>query len=950
MKTIKHFVFLLFLLLNCSLFAQTGIKGVVKDKLTGETLIGANVKIVGIAGKGASTSLDGDFQIILNPGNYKLEVSYVSYKTKLIEVTIVQNKMLEIVVAMESESNLIETIDIVETRITYSENAVINEIKEEDQVVSGMSGSEIQKTSMRDASEVARRIPGVTVVDNRFVVVRGLSERYNGVLLNNALAPSVETDAKSFSFDLVPSQSIDRFLIYKSPSADLPGEFSGGLVKIYTKNFPQQDNIYGGYSISYRGGTTGERFNQNKPDKKDWMGLGKQSRLLPSDFPKSVRDVSNPQELQDLGRSLENNWGHSALNASSDHRFNLGINKIWQDSIGKRKLGMVTAINYTNSWQYMLSHRYDYNTYDEINNASDTVFAYGDSLYQRQYRFGALSNWGYKSGNTTLDFRNLFNQIAMTETALRGGVNIEEGQDRQEASYRYNQRSILSSQLTGKHVLLENVNGDALDVIDWTLGYSLAQRDDPDWKRIRYTRPSGTTDPFSAYIPFSAQPFFMGRLFLAMTEKIYVGAANYEHVFISHDKDGVVKEFKPKIKVGTYLENKNREFSVRNIGYAASNFFNFDWNIPYSSIDSIFKPENIHQTTGLRIDEDTKLSDSYKARNELRSFYLMGTLPFNRLTVVGGARYEDNTQFLTTGTITNQPIDTNYQIKRLLPSLNVAYHLIKDTMLLRLAYGRTLNRPEFRELAPLTFYDFVFNAIYSGNPNLKTPIIDNLDFRWELYPNAGEMVSVGAFYKKFINPIELYFSPGVGSGGTRSFNYGNALSAISYGVEIDARKSLQKTKIKFIQDLTIVANATYIVSKIQLSEDEINTGVNSKRPMMGQSPYIINGGLYYHNDSLDLSVSLLYNRIGERIVIVGIPGIPEVYEMPRNIFDITITKGIGKYVDIRFSIQDIFNNEFLLLQDANNDGKLNRENDQRMQTFKRGTYFTFGFIFNLNKE
>jgi len=167
-------------------------------------------------------------------------------------------------------------------------------------------------------------------------------------------------------------------------------------------------------------------------------------------------------------------------------------------------------------------------------------------------------------------------------------------------------------------------------------------------------------------------------------------------------------------------------------------------------------------------------------------------------------------------------------------------------------------------------------------------------------------------------------------------------------VELDVRKSLLNfTKIKFINDLSIVANASFIKSKILLADADLNTGVSNERPLMGQSPYIINGGLYYQNDSIDLAVSVMYNVIGKRIAIVGIPGVPEVWEMPRNVLDLTITKGIGKYVDFRFSIQDIFNQSFLLLQDANNDGVLEREVDQKMQSYKRGTYFTFGITVNL---
>jgi outer membrane receptor protein involved in Fe transport len=417
----------------------------------------------------------------------------------------------------------------------------------------------------------------------------------------------------------------------------------------------------------------------------------------------------------------------------------------------------------------------------------------------------------------------------------------------------------------------------------------------------------------------------MGRLFLEMNENIWMGAANYEHRFLFKDKTGVIKKFQPTLKVGTYLENKSREFSIRNIGYAPSSIFTFDWNLANLPIDSLFIEENINSTTGMKLDEDTKGADSYKAENKLRSYYAMVRLPFTkRWNLSAGLRIEDNTQILRSNEITGDTVNVEYHIVRGLPSGNLSYHIIEDTLLLRAGYGKTLNRPEFRELAPLSFYDFVFNAIYTGNPELETPSIDNMDFRAEWYPNAGEMISAGFFYKKFFNPIEIYFVPGVGSGGTRSFTYDTFLSRFS-----------------------LVANASFIKSKVELSEADAQTGVDATRPMMGQSPYIINAGIYYEDPKSGWSINLLYNRIGERIVIVGIPGIPEVYEMPRNLLDLTISKNIGKYASIRLSANDIFNNKFVLLQDANNDDKLDIDTDQVMQFYRRGSYFTAGFTFRI---
>lgn len=926
---------------SLNLYSQSGIKGIVKDKGTSETLIGANIIVDSLDNVGASAGLDGDYSITLSPGIYSVTCTYVGYVPKTLKVTVTTGKYTEINFVLESVSIEIGPFEVKSTKIEGTTAAVVAEKKNEDQVVEVMGGEDIKKGVYNTTADVARKIPGVTVVDNRFVIVRGLTERYNAVMINNALAPSLETDVKSFSFDVIPSSVIEKFKIFKSPSPDLPGEFAGGAIQLFTTSMPENSGLRVSYSTGFRSGTTGNMFSSNTGYSKDWLGLGLKDRDFPEGFPGNVRNSSTPADQM----ILPNNWAYDIVKADLDQRFSFGLFHKW--TIGKHgNLGTVTSVNYSNTNQFFESNRLDYNTYDIINQASDTIFYYKDSIFQKQARVGLLHNWSFNHKNFRIDFRNILNQTGTNETALRNGPNIEEGTDRKEYSYRYNQRTLYTGQLGGSYYWEKNEI--KTDEIDATIGYSLARRNDPDWKRVRYTRQYQSEDPYIAYIPFSAQPFFMGRLFIDMNEDIKMAAANYEHTFLFSDKDGAIKTFQPKIKAGFYFENKDRSFSIRNIGYAPSNLFQFNWNLAFLPVDSLFLPQHVNVANGFKLDEDTKKSDNYIASNYLRSYYVMGVIPFNKhFNLTGGLRVEDNIQSLYSGTVSGDTVIVENHIVSPLPSANFVYK-INDTLQFRLAYGKTINRPEFRELAPLAFYDFVFNSIYSGNDSLATPSIHNFDFRTEYYPTTTEMISLGFFYKKFINPIEMYFVPGVGSGGTRSFSYQNSPSAISYGIELDIRKSFASTKIPFIRDLTLVANFSYIKSKIQLNEEGKVTGLDATRPMMGQSPYILNTGLYYQNDSIGLGVSVMFNRIGERVVIVGIPDIPEVYEMPRNLLDIAISQRINKYITIRFTIQDVLNQKFVLLQDANGDGKLDIKTDQQMQYFKRGSYYTLGFQFALD--
>ncbi len=950
----KIFVFTLFFAsLTLFSFSQTGkITGTIKDITTGEILIGATVMIEGTT-KGSSVDVMTEKYVLenLSAGKYNLVARYVSYKDTLLQnIEIKSGQTLQLDIQLTNTGFTLEGATVIGEKKETGTTILVEEIKDADGVVVGTTSEDIKKGSDRDGAEVARRLPGVTVIDGRFIMVRGLSERYNAVLLNNALTPSLETDVKSFSFDLIPSQMIDKFLIFKSPTPDLPGEFAGGAIKIYTKNIPDSNMLSVGYSSGFRQGTTLQPFHKAQGAKTDWLGFDNSYRELPSDFPKNVRDISDADKLSEVGKSLNNNWSYNSEKAPIDHRLNIQFGNRFEKMIKEKDklvIGSITSLNYSNTYFTQINNQLDYNIYDTVMHVSDTVFNYIDTVSRNQSRVGILHNWGFKYKGHTIDFKNTFNQTGTNELTIRSGTNHEEGSDRRDYSFRNNQRTIYSGQLNGAHVIKPNVTE-----VDWTLGYSLTRRKDPDWKRARYTRPLDTEEPFAAYVSTTANPFFLGRLFMDLNEDIMMGAANFEHTFADSNKlyndKGNLKKQLPKIKAGVYYENKERQFSVRNIGYAPANIFGFDWNLIYKPIDSLLTDENINSGNGFEIDEDTKASDSYRASNRLLAGYVMGSIPVTeKLYLVGGVRIENNIQTLHSNEANGDTVIVENNITNFLPSANLAYNFT-DTCLIRFAYGRTLNRPEFRELAPLYFYDFVFNSIISGNDSLKTPHIDNFDLRYEVYPSATEFFSIGLFYKKFVHPIESYFSPGVGSGGTRSFVPGNAPSALSMGIELDVRKSFKgMTKSKFINDFGVVANASFIKSKINLADEGLETGVSNIRPLMGQSPYIINGGIFYQNDSCGLSVSAMYNIIGPRIAIVGIPGVPEVWEMPRHVLDLTISKSIGKFVNLRFSIQDVFNQSFTLLQDANGDGELNRETDQKMQSYKRGSYFTFGITVDL---
>lgn len=930
------------------MYGQKGsIEGTLYDSLNREPVPFANVVIEGTT-IGVATDFDGKFEIPnLNSGTYNLMVSALGFKKIVVrEIKVLPGKKTALRIGAVSNSIQMQDVEIVAEKITQTETAVMVETKSAVQVVSGISGQQIARSLDRDAAEVVRRLPAVTVVDNRYINVRGLSERYNLVMLNNVLTPSVEPDVKSFAFDLVPSSLLDRLLVYKTPSADLPGEFAGAVVKVYTRNSADRNEISFGYSTSYREGTTFGEFVTNRLSPMEFLGFDRGARAIPEGVPARIWDTMNVSLRAGYSKLFKNNWAPQRLTAIPDQRFNLNIH----NAFGKKlRVGHVTSINYSNTFLSVNASRDDFNELppDSLlgKKRPDTLFTYMDRRNENNVRVGLVHNWSFTTKRHRIEIKNLFNQLGLNQVVLRDGKEIVESyQYRREYSYRYIQRSIYNLQLVAQHEVGQNGK------LDYALGYSFARRDEPDWRRIRYTRPLDDPEaPFMAIVANDANPFFLGRLYFRLREKIFTGNANYEHRF-KLDNNGKVLT----LKTGVFYEYKRRFFNARNLGYKPANIFMFDFNIAREPVDSLFREQNINSQNGLVISESTNRSDSYRATNRLHAAYVMVDVPFWRLRLNAGLRTEYNIQELdsTYSFTLSQPVRVFNPILSVLPSSTLIYNLAEKHSL-KGAFGITVNRPEFRELAPFSFYDFNLNIVIYGNEGLKTPQIFNYDLKYEFSPSLSEAISIGGFYKKFVNPIESYFIPGAGSGGTRNFSFQNAESAFSTGAELEFRKTLDYG-IKGLRDITLVGNAAWIYSRIELGEKA--KGQNNNRPLMGQSPYVINTGIYYLNEKIGLQANVLYNVIGPRIVIVGSQGIPDIYEMPRNLVDISVSKifnlsasqrKVQHQLELRLGLQDLLNQPILMVQDINGNNRVERHDDWKFSSFRRGRYVTFGVNYRI---
>jgi TonB-dependent receptor len=442
---------------------------------------------------------------------------------------------------------------------------------------------------------------------------------------------------------------------------------------------------------------------------------------------------------------------------------------------------------------------------------------------------------------------------------------------------------------------------------------------------------------FTAYVPIgAASNSYAGKFFSTLDENL---KAAYLEIGIPF----TLFKQKQTLKIGGTEQYKNRSFDARVFGYVVNNVGLFDWSLLTLPQESIFSSENIG-TSGFKISELKNPSNSYTANSNLSAAYILLDDNFGeKIRLVWGARVENYHQVLNSKSYGGAPIVIDTAYFDVLPSLNFTYALTSKINI-RAAGSRTVARPEFRELAPFTFYDFNTSAAVVGNPALVRTNITNADLRFEWYPGFGQLFSVTGFYKQFQNPIEQIIDLSAGAG-SRIYTYQNVIGATNYGIEAEVRFKLNLLDTLFntkqFDHFTLFANYTYIKSEVDLSN--VATAITDEekyRPMQGQSPYILNAGIQYLNNELGLGVSLLYNKIGRRIFLVGSNGYGNIYEAPRDLFDIQFSQRFLKNGEVKFSVNDLFNQVSVFYQDQNNSKKFEADKDTQITGIKFGTNYS----------
>ncbi|MEI8280385.1 MAG: carboxypeptidase-like regulatory domain-containing protein, partial [Bacteroidota bacterium] len=488
-KLLLGFIFSIF---SIQSFAAN-IKGTVKEQGNGAPLIGVTIAIKN-TDKGVQTDMDGKYQISDLPnGTYELTFSYITFASQSHTVTIKNNNDVVLDISLKPEGQELKTVSVKSNRVTHTENAVMMEIRKSNTVVSGISAAQIGKTMDRNAADVVKRIPGVTIQDDRFINIRGLNDRYNTVLLNDAGAPSSEVDKKSFSFDLIPSGLIDRIMIYKTPSPELPGDFAGGTVKIYTTSLPEKNQISVGIQTSSREYSTGSSFNYNKQSSTDWMGYDKGIRNLPVGTPDFIN--KNDVNISTITKNFDNDWIIYNKKQTPDMRFNFALSNVakWK----RVKIGNTLGVAYSSTSTNYTIRRQDWDSASQI-------YDYYDQTSVTKSSVGLLDNAAIAIGNSKIEFKNLYNQIGVASLVYRTTDPVADpaASDTisRERSYAmgYESRATYTSQLTGTHK-----SNDDTRKYTWTLGYTDLFKNAPDLRRIKYKKndKSLPDSMFSAQVP-----------------------------------------------------------------------------------------------------------------------------------------------------------------------------------------------------------------------------------------------------------------------------------------------------------------------------------------------------------------------------------------------------------------------------------------------------------------
>jgi hypothetical protein len=771
-----------------------------------------------------------------------------------------------------------------------SVNAALDQQRRATGIVSAVTAEQIQKSPDANAAQAVQRVSGVTIQDNKYVFVRGLGERYTTTSLNGARVPSPEPERKVVPLDLFPAGLLQTITTSKTFTPDQPGDFAGASVDIRTREYPARRTTTYAWTSGYNTATTGRSMLTAPTVGGEWLGFAGGARGLPGIVAARNTDFSSLSRPQanELVRAFRPVW--SPLEQTGAPSMSLSASTGGTSSVAGKDVG------------YLFSGSYGAN--DEVQRGEVRALAVpnragtgGQEPYNRfvgetgrsSTLWGGMANFSSLVGpRTLLAFDNLYNRTSDNEARADTGFLQQGGVDSpaRRMTLRFVERTVRSSQLRLEQTLSPR---QTLTLAVTSAGVVRNEPDRADFVQIRQTdRVTGALSPFQW---LSTYDDAAKRSFSSLDERSWNYAADYRWQLGPEGSEWT-------FKTGGAFRDTRRDARNRNYSFFGRNLTDAQLQLPP---EQLFAGPFVADTSNVLFPSVNATTGSYHALDRVGAGYLMADVPLGaRARLITGARVEDWRLTLTEELpFAGDPHTPPLHNTDVLPSvaLNLA---LTDAQNLRFSVARTVSRPEYREVSVLGFCDAIGERCTRGNPALRRALIDNFDLRWELYPSAGEVVSIGGFAKRFHDPIERIE---IGTSGSSTFSFVNTKGATNLGIELELRARLDRLT-DALAPFTTFANATFMRSQIQVGNEDISALTSTVRPMAGQSPYVVNAGLSWARDE-GASATLLYNVVGRRIVAVGSKPVEDTYELPRQALDLSAQAPIRSDVLLRLNAKNL---------------------------------------------
>ncbi len=803
----------------------------------------------------------------------------------------------------QSDTVRSETVNIKVFRNSRSEGSLTSEIKSAGLVMNGISSERISSLQVSSANEVVRKITGVTVMDDGKLVIRGVSPRYNVVLLDGFKAPSFDPDVRLFSLDVLPANVLDNIKVFKSPAADNPSDFSGGIVNIETLSLPDKNEWRAQFTLGGDFQTLGSEFLSQ--DQKDGKMLG--FNLNANDLPELIkedhidRSSFSVKDRISISNQLNNNFYPNSKNLYIPN-WKIQLSRTNRVALNKNKafFGSSHLFTFEDNYESRVWRRSSIMT----NPFVARILNFSDQTYIQTNRTSILNNFTY--GNTQglrVDLKTLFVNNAEYGVLYRQGKALP-GAYGENGVYEHISFKQTTSNNTFRRFLITSLNVKIPtnnERLDWSAGinYNLSYFIDQDRKSALQTRddnPTGTTTTFNFKedIVATMDQLRFGRWFYNLPENMKQIKTDFKY--------SVSKTL--NLSTGFRYDITSRAFDLRSLGMVNGTL-----------------TDNTDTFSGRFLTEYTWPFNSYTASYSTTAAYVMANYQTRKMNINFGVRGEKSTFKLYSDGFESifQTKNITRESMKLFPSLNATYNISK-MYLVRGAVGYSSNRPELREYSPLEYLDIRNWLTAYGNGELEPiSMILNSEIRFERYSKSGYF-HVGAFHKKINNPVIAK------SSGPNAFRFVNMHHAIVYGTEIEFSKSFKFSKQSIVNSIQFIGNISLNQSALYedlLNNQERDSIVKLKKPMVGQSPYLFNLQIsaYFKNNKGHVTLSGFYQ--GDRVVFTGDEVLFfSLVQRTGALLNLTSSYNLTKKSSLRLKIDNLLNASDLLYSDLNNNNKL----------------------------